>query len=455
VRSQHRFIGPYLFACLALGLAYWLFDAAVMAFIFKEGPLLELVLQPDADDLYMRSFAWLLFAVSGSAINLLIYKQKSIIAQQADLTNILESSLNEIYIFDAVTLKFLLVNRGARENLGYSLEECRKLTPIDIKPEITFDAFKKLIRPLQNGDVEKITFNALHRRSNGTDYPVEVHLQNTSYDNEPAFVAIILDTTQREVIEKEKQQLERQIQHSQKLESLGLLAGGIAHDFNNLLVGILGNADLALKQTTATSQPQNYLSNIVDTAQHAAALCNQLLAYSGKGRFVVRPVNLSTIVDEMQQLLQVTMAKNVTFHHQVKTDLPAVEADVTQIQQVVMNLITNASEAIGDQNGIITISTGVMDCDRSYLRENFIDEELAEGRYVFLEVTDTGPGMDEKTRSQIFDPFFTRKFTGRGLGLAAVLGIVRGHDGAIRVYSEPGKGTSFKLLFPASDQPAE
>ncbi|RLA16146.1 MAG: hypothetical protein DRQ60_01340 [Gammaproteobacteria bacterium] len=455
MQSRFRFTGPYLFIGFALGLAYWFFDAAVMAFIFNDGSWTKMALYPDADDLYMRSFAWVMFTVSGGAINLLVSKQKSIISQQADLTDILENSLNEIYIFDATTLKFLFVNRGARENLGYTQEECLNLTLTDISSDGNAERLGQLLKPLRDDNSQKSTFPGFQKRADGSLYPIEIHVQNTSYNNQPAFVAIIFDTTQRNAIEQEKQQLELQIQHSQKLESLGLLAGGIAHDFNNLLVGMLGNADLALEQTPPAAQSHKYLSNIIDAAQQAAGLCNQLLAYSGKGRFVVRPVNLSMLVDEMQQLLQVTISKNITFRHRVNPDLPAVEADVTQIQQVIMNLITNASEAIGDQSGIITITTGVIDCDRTYLQKAFAEEELAAGHYVFLEITDNGEGMDEPTRSQIFDPFFTSKFTGRGLGLSAVLGIVRGHKGAIQVYSEPGKGTSFKLLFPETTQPVE
>jgi len=174
-----------------------------------------------------------------------------------------------------------------------------------------------------------------------------------------------------------------------------------------------------------------------------------MLAYSGKGRFVIGRYDLSEIVREMAQMLEVSVSKKATLRYSFASGLPAVEADATQLRQVIMNLITNASESLGDLSGVISVTTGVMECDRAYLADSRLDDRLPEGRYVYLEVADTGSGMDEETLRRIFDPFFTTKFTGRGLGLAVVLGIVRGHHGAIKVYSEPGKGTNFKILFPA------
>lgn len=448
-------IGPYFFAGVALGVLYWILDAAVMAFFMREGPWLELLFSPGSEDVWTRSFTASVFILAGATVNALQHRHIRIEGRENDLGRILENSLNEIFIFDAETLKFCFVNRGARENLGYKMQELRGLTPLDIKPEHTAESFAKLIEPLRSGAEELIVFHTVHLREDRTTYGVEVHLQRTTYDESPAFVAIILDTTRRDKAEEERRKLEDRVQHAQKLESLGVLAGGIAHDFNNLLVGMLGNADLALGDMAPTSPGRPYLSDIVKSAQKAAALCNQMLAYSGKGRFVVRAVDLSTIVEEMLHLLQISISKNAVLKTHFAPNLPAVEADVTQIQQVIMNLITNASEAIGEKSGVITVSTGAMECDRAYLRDTYLDEDLPEGTYVYLEVSDTGEGMDEETRSQIFDPFFTSKFTGRGLGLAAVLGIVRGHRGAIKVYTEPGKGTSFKLLLPATDQRAE
>ena len=264
-----------------------------------------------------------------------------------------------------------------------------------------------------------------------------------------------LDVTARKQAEEERVELELQVQHAQKLESLGVLAGGIAHDFNNLLVAIVGNADLALDALPPGSQAHRNIAEIETAAQRAAELCRQMLAYSGKGRFVVAPMQINDIVEEITHLLAVSISKKATVRYNLAEELPAIEVDPTQVRQVIMNLITNASEALGDEDGVIAVVTGMMECNCDYLSKTYLAEGLAEGPYVYLDVTDTGCGMDNATRESIFDPFFTTKFTGRGLGLAAVLGIVRGHKGAIRVFTEPGRGTSFRILFPAADEPAQ
>ncbi len=255
-------------------------------------------------------------------------------------------------------------------------------------------------------------------------------------------VGISRDITERRVLEANMQQ-------TQKLESLGVLAGGIAHDFNNILTVILGNAEAAALKVQPDSSARRPLEEIKKASQHAADLCRQMLAYSGKGRFEVRPLDVSDVIDEMLEMLNVGISKKATMHLDLARDLPSVEADVAQIRQVVMNLVMNASEAIGDTGGHITVVTNAVDCGESCLETGLGGEPVPPGRYVSLVVTDTGSGMNERTRARIFEPFFTTKFTGRGLGLSAVMGIVRSHKGAIRVSSEPGRGTTFKLLFPA------
>ncbi len=267
------------------------------------------------------------------------------------------------------------------------------------------------------------------------------------------------DITQIKKAEEEKRALERQVQHAQKLESLGVLAGGIAHDFNNLLMGILGNADLALNELSPVSPARRNLQEIEKASRRAADLAKQMLAYSGKGRFVVQPINGNELVEEMAHLLEVSISKKNVLKFNFAENLPIFDGDATQIRQVVMNLITNASEAIGERSGIIALSTGAIHCDRAYL-DNVsemlraaLGEPLPEGVYTYFEVADTGCGMDAETIEKIFDPFFTTKFTGRGLGMSAVLGIVRGHKGALKIHSETKKGTTFRLLFPANELP--
>ncbi|MFO1446864.1 MAG: transporter substrate-binding domain-containing protein [Opitutaceae bacterium] len=265
----------------------------------------------------------------------------------------------------------------------------------------------------------------------------------------------ITDITERKLAEGALAAYERKIQETQKLESLGILAGGIAHDFNNILTGILGNASLASMDVPLGSQEHESLECIKQGAVRAADLCKQMLAYAGKGRFVVSRLSLSTLIEETTQLLQLSVSKNAVLRFNLDPELPPIEADATQIRQVIMNLVINASEAIGSKSGVISVNTGLTRVDRDYLGGTILAPELPVGTYVHLEVCDTGCGMSPETQSRIFDPFFTTKFAGRGLGLAAVLGIVRGHRGALKVYSELNRGTTFKLLFPRAEGTAD
>ena len=264
-------------------------------------------------------------------------------------------------------------------------------------------------------------------------------------------LSLVRDITEKRKAEEERKKLEQQLQHAQKLESLGVLAGGIAHDFNNILTGILGYADLTLLDLSPLSPARDSVQQIVIAARRAADLTRQMLAYSGKGKFLIQPLHISSIVQEMSHLLEVSISKKCILKYNFSRDLPLIEGDATQIRQIIMNLIINASDAIGEYSGVISLNTGVMYCDYAYLSESYINENLPEGYYVYLEVADTGCGMTREIQNKIFDPFFTTKFTGRGLGLAAVLGIVRSHHGCIKIYSEPARGTNFRVLFPASN----
>lgn len=258
-----------------------------------------------------------------------------------------------------------------------------------------------------------------------------------------------MDISARKQAEEDRLKLEAQIRHAQKLESLGVLAGGIAHDFNNILSSIMGYSDLALMKLPPDSPARPLIAEAIYGTRSASELTKQMLAYSGKGKFVVEALNLNALIEDIFHLLHVSISKRCVLNLNLMPGLPLIEADASQIRQIIMNLVINASDAIGDRDGVITASTGSMYCDRAYLSETFLDEKLPEGLYVYLEVTDTGGGMSEDTLTRIFDPFFTTKATGRGLGLAAVLGIVRGHHGALKVTSEVGKGTTFKVALPA------
>ena len=261
------------------------------------------------------------------------------------------------------------------------------------------------------------------------------------------------DMTELRKAESERLELERRMLHTQKLESLGVLAGGIAHDFNNLLMAILGNLDLALADLSPVAPARESIEQSVIAARRAADLTRQMLAYSGKGRLDVRKIDLSELVEENAHLFRTSISKLVTLNLQLSREVPLIKADAGQLQQIVMNLITNASEAVGDRVGVITLATGLQDCDAATLRRSRVAEIPQPGRFVYVDVSDTGCGMNADTQQRLFDPFFTTKFTGRGLGMSAILGIVRGHDGAILVDSEVGKGSSVRVLFPAIGDP--
>ncbi|MBS1877512.1 MAG: GAF domain-containing protein [Acidobacteria bacterium] len=262
-------------------------------------------------------------------------------------------------------------------------------------------------------------------------------------------VAAYLDVTANKVEERRRRDFEERMQQTQKLESLGVLAGGIAHDFNNLLTAIMGNAELARNALPPHSPVRPSLVTIVDTSAKLAGLTQQLLAYAGRGQFMLQRIRLSEIVDDMKHLFALSVSKNCTVRYELDAT-PAIEADVVQLRQVAMNLVMNASEAIGTSAGVVLIRTGEMMCHRDTLAGAFLGGELPEGVYSLLEVRDTGAGMTPDVVSRIFDPFFTTKFAGRGLGLAAVMGIMRGHKGAIQVVSTPGQGAMFRVLFPVA-----
>ncbi|WP_005036988.1 PAS domain-containing hybrid sensor histidine kinase/response regulator [Holophaga foetida] len=259
-------------------------------------------------------------------------------------------------------------------------------------------------------------------------------------------VAIARDITQT-------LQAEQAMRQAQKLESLGVLAGGIAHDFNNLLTAILGNLNLAQLHLSPASPALPYIDSVEKTILRAAELTKQMLAYSGRGRFVVKPHDLNHVVQEMAHLLHVSISKKISLQIHPTIPLPPIEADAAQLQQVVMNLVTNASDAIGDQEGTIQITTGTQVMDEAFILAQLHGQGLSPGRYVTLEVSDTGCGMTQEVISRIFDPFFTTKTVGRGLGLSALQGIIRGHHAGFRIYSEVGKGTVFRLFFPAIETP--
>jgi PAS domain S-box-containing protein len=347
------------------------------------------------------------------------------------------------------------VNGPALELMGYASQE-----------EIVGKPCHQTICPADENDCPIIDNNQSLDKSErylltkkGKHIPIIKSVIPITMDNEQVLLEVFVDITRLKKAEEEKRKLEAQVLHAQKLESLGVLAGGIAHDFNNIIMTIMGNTDLALMDIPTASPVRECINEIQVAGQRAAELSRQMLAYSGKGSFLKELVNLSELVSEMARLLSVSVSKKVTFKKILAEKLPVIEGDSSQLRQVVMNLITNASEAVldkeyGQNDGpLIQVETGMMSADDNYIKGlTLVKHELKAGDYVYLRVTDNGCGMNEETRKKLFEPFFTTKFTGRGLGMASVLGIIQGHHGAIKVESELGKGTTFTVFFPFLDR---
>ncbi len=344
-----------------------------------------------------------------------------------------------------------LFNNTAERLTGYTSEE---LVPVnwlealfpgdDFRP--ARDALEKLIARQLDKPVQTLLISR-----DGSEMQIAWQVRHVLYHDEAIALLFGVDLTEHARAEQERHELERKLLDMQKLESLGVLAGGIAHDFNNLLTAILGNAQLAKLQQTRNSPIHQYLVEIERTSLQAADLCKQMLAYSGQGRVEVRLLDLNRIIRDMSQLLRISVAKKVQLSFDLAHALPLIRGDASQIRQVLMNLIINASEAIGDKEGSIWVSTGVVHGAKHLFEGITITGRPQERDYVFISIADTGCGMTEDTRARIFDPFYTTKFTGRGLGLAAVLGIVRGHDGTLELSTRVSEGTTFTLLLPKAE----
>jgi PAS domain S-box-containing protein len=286
-------------------------------------------------------------------------------------------------------------------------------------------------------------------KADGTRVLVEWQAAPVEIEGATSLFIIAHDITEKKRVEAQRREMEARLVESQKLESLGILAGGIAHDFNNILQGVMGNADLALRSVDAQSPIFKRLDAIRATSRRAADLCKLMLAYSGRGSFNLERMDVASLVRETVQMVEASVSKQIAVECSLEEDLPPVVCDAAQVRQVVMNLLINAAEAIGDAEGTISLSAS---------RAAHPDGAPASGgdeTGVLLSVRDTGCGMGEATLARIFEPFYTTKFTGRGLGLAAVQGIVRSHRGHLAVKSVPGSGSEFRIFFPAVGEGAE
>jgi PAS domain S-box-containing protein len=360
---------------------------------------------------------------------------------KARFRHLIEVMGEGMWVVDAQGLT-TFVNRRMAEMLGYEPSDMVGRSLFDFMAEADLAQAKLNLADRRAGRSAQYDFR--FRRKDGNELWTIV-TGTPVMDTEGKVVSVLGVVT--DITERRRQ--EQSLLQSQKLESLGVLAGGIAHDFNNLLTTLLGNINLAQLCLPEVSPAWPYLETMERTVQRASDLTRQMLAYSGKGHFVVGPVDLNQVVEEMSHLLSVSISKKVALRFQLQENLPILMAEAPQIQQVVMNLVTNASEAIGDAEGLVSIRTGMQIYDRGDLTRDFPGQPVEPGTFLTLEVSDSGKGMPPEVQARIFEPFFTTKFTGRGLGLAAMQGILRGHKGGIRVSSEVGKGSTFKVIFPA------
>jgi PAS domain S-box-containing protein len=343
-------------------------------------------------------------------------------------------------------------NRTLQELLDYAAEELTRKPLMELAHPNEGRRDRRLLDDVLAGELQCFETESRYFRRTGD--VVWCHLTvwplHAAQDERRLAVAVVQDITDRRRAEEDRHKFEVQIQQTQKLESLGVMAGGIAHDFNNLLMGILGNTSLILDEPALDHGLQVQIKEVTKAAEHAAELCKQLLAYAGKSVFALKPMQLSALVEDMRHLLAVSVKRRAQLDFKLAPDLPPIKGDATQIRQILMNLVINAAEAMEEGIGAIKLSTGVQQCSAKYLNDTFLNATVPPGEFVYVQVADPGHGMDNNTMARIFDPFFTTKFTGRGLGLAAVVGIVNAHDGAIKVESQLGKGTVFRVLFPAA-----
>jgi two-component system cell cycle sensor histidine kinase/response regulator CckA len=372
--------------------------------------------------------------------------ESELVERQKQLSTVLAHAPVILFAIDAAGIftvcegaGLMAVGRLPREAVGQSV----------------FDRYAA--RPDLLGDIRRAlageTFT-VQREMNGAVFETRCMPQREPDGRIFGMIGLAIDISDRLAVAREREKIEGKLLEVQKLESLGVLAGGVAHDFNNLLTAIMGNANLARLTLPAGSAATANLNQIEQASQLAAGLCQQLLAYAGRGRLEPRLLNLNTLVRETTELLRLSAGSHAQLRFNLAADLPGIMADPAQIRQVLLNIVQNAADAIGRRDGSIEVATRPLAIDEAWLAEASTGQQLTPGNYVCLEITDNGPGLDRGTRARIFDPFYSTKGNGRGLGLAAALGILRSHHGALRVTSEPSRGATFTLAFPIYEVPA-
>ncbi len=358
-----------------------------------------------------------------------------------------ELSLDFFCIADTEEGYFLRVNPQFERTLGYTAEELTSRPILEFVHPDDRDKTLEVLESIHEAERNIRQFTNRYICKDGSIIWLE--WRSSTYQSGQLTYATARDVTDLKRAREERKQFKQQFEQAQKLESVGILAGGIAHDFNNLLMTILANTGLLESELADEHSAREWVEAIADASHRGAELCDQLLAYAGEGQFEVNESELSSIVSNTDHLLETAVSEHVELEYALDENLPHAQLDTTQIQQILMNVVQNASEAIGDEKGTICIETGRCECERIELAGTYLDDDLEPGTYVYLRIADDGPGMGDEAMEHLFDPFYTTKTTGRGLGLSATLGIVRAHQGALEVESTPGEGAVFNFYFPA------
>jgi len=378
---------------------------------------------------------------------------------QLDLTGseeryrLLVETAHDVIIRHDLSGNVTFVNRAGLDLTGSPREDLIGRNAMDLVPAELHEEILERKKQRNGGNTGVFLYETVFLGEDGRRVPMEVSSTlipgSITGGGEPQVLMVARDISERKKVEQEQRELEARLRDAQKLESLGVLAGGIAHDFNNLLVTIMGNTELVRGDLKGKSANRNSLDAVLEAAGRAADLCRQMQAYAGSGKISVQPADLNHLITDIKRLLQVTVSKRSHLHFELADDLPSVKIDGTQIRQVLMNLVTNAAESLGDEGGEIMVRTGVNDFTKSDLKKVVNGNGMEPGPHVWCEVRDSGCGMESEVANRIFDPFFTTKFAGRGLGMSAALGIIKGHDGGFRMETGPASGSTISFLLPA------
>ena len=359
---------------------------------------------------------------------------------------LIECIKDGVFILREAKLEY--INPAFYEMLGYEPDELKNYYFPDFIELEDRDRILDYYHRRLNGDIVPTTYSVNLIKKDGTILKAIINAILADFQGSKYVIGTATDITEQYNLEKDKFELERQLLQAQKLESIGVLTGGIAHNFNNLLMAIIGNLDLAMLRMIDMNSDISLLNNAMEGARRAAELTNKMLAYSGNGIFNINTINLNDLLKENYNLLRQSISRTIDINIDCYDNLPEIKGDSEQIDQIVMNLVINSAEAIGEKHGSITIKSGIMNCDDTYLKKTKLDVIQPAGQYAYLEVIDNGCGMNDEIIQKLFDPFYSTKFLGRGLGMPAVMGIIKAHKGAIIVNSIVETGTTIRVLLP-------